>query len=260
MQKTNKALLKENEQLRNRLNALLPENKLPEYNGNPLIFPYYDSVTTTFKQRYTVKKDTTVHLTYKDKYGAILTKDTIKTTYIKSEKDTSITRYIDTLKSYTYIAAEIIHASVNKSNNKFIINKGSKNGIEKDMGVISSNGVFGIVSEVLPQYSELIPIIHTDFKPSVRIKKNNYLSYISWDGSNSNSLNLNEIPLNIALTIGDTIVSAGLKNTAFPQGIIVGTVSKIRKDKGIYQSITIKPSTNFKSVQYLYLLIDSKIN
>ena len=58
---------------------------------------------------------------------------------------------------YEFIPARVVNNTVNRPNNYIMINKGSADGIEKDMGVISSDGIVGIVSDVSLHYASVIP-------------------------------------------------------------------------------------------------------
>src|SRR5690606_11802514 len=54
---------------------------------------------------------------------------------------------------FDVIPAQVVYNSIHKSENYFVINKGSKDGINKGSGVISPQGVAGIVIAVGPRFS-----------------------------------------------------------------------------------------------------------
>ena len=67
--------------------------------------------------------------------------------------------------------------------NNLIIDKGSVDGIKNEMGVISKNGIIGIVNSVSKNYSRVISILNQEIKINVRLK-NNALGSMYWKGLN----------------------------------------------------------------------------
>jgi rod shape-determining protein MreC len=95
---------------------------------------------------------------------------------------------------YTYQYAKVVNNSVNKRYNYITVNKGSKQGIKPDMGVISESGIVGFVKGVSENFSTIVSILNFDFKGSAKIKKNNYFGPLEWSGKNTYTAVLNEIP------------------------------------------------------------------
>ena len=66
----------------------------------------------------------------------------------------------DTL--YKYIPAQVVNNSTNQANNYIIINKGRKDGVERDMSVISSDGIVGVVIDVSRNYASIMSLLHSE--------------------------------------------------------------------------------------------------
>ena len=68
--------------------------------------------------------------------------------------------YGDTIykQQFSYLSASVINNSVNKKNNYLTLNKGAEQGVKPEMGVISSNGIIGIVKEVSDNFSTVISV------------------------------------------------------------------------------------------------------
>ncbi|MDG2371019.1 MAG: rod shape-determining protein MreC [Flavobacteriaceae bacterium] len=132
--------------------------------------------------------------------------------------------------------AKIVKNSIKSSRNYLIINKGKKDSIKEEMGIISSKGIIGIVNSVSENYSSVISILNIDLQINAKFKKNNAFGSLNWDGINSNKMNLNDISIINDVNIGDTIVTGGM-STYFPEGIPIGVVSdyNIFLDKGYYE-------------------------
>ena len=61
-----------------------------------------------------------------------------------------------------------------------IINKGETNGIKKDMSVISSNGIVGIINQTSKNFSSVISILSRDIKINAKLKDSNIFGTLEW--------------------------------------------------------------------------------
>lgn len=165
--------------------------------------------------------------------------------------DTSFT-FSDSL--YNYQPAQVVSNSVNMQNNFMLVNKGSLHGIEREMGVISGQGIAGIVIGTSKHYSRVMSILHRNTRISSRIKKNNQLVNVVWDGQNYSEGRVNDIPSHIRLNTGDTIITSG-NSLIFPKGIVIGTITDqtIAENKTLGEA-TIAFCTDFNSLQHVYLI------
>jgi rod shape-determining protein MreC len=167
------------------------------------------------------------------------------------EKDS---QYIYSHLNWEYIPAKVIDINTHQQHNYLTINKGSRDGIEKDMGVICADGLVGIVSTVAEQYSLVVPLIHTDISISARIKSNGQIGGTKWNGRDYTSVNLTHISRHITVNIGDTIVTSGL-TSVFPEGIPIGVVEKTKlKKTADYHSTQVKLCTDYRSLKYVQVL------
>jgi rod shape-determining protein MreC len=149
-----------------------------------------------------------------------------------SESDTAI-RTVSNLEfhqTYRFIPVEIISNSIVKSHNMITLNKGSRHGIEKGMGVISANGVIGYVYKVSLNYSRVMSTLNKNTRINARIKNNGYFGTITWNAKDPRFVQLNEIPKYIEINKGDTIETDG-ESDFIPGGIMIGTVYDTKIDE-----------------------------
>jgi rod shape-determining protein MreC len=73
---------------------------------------------------------------------------------------------------------------------------------------------------------------------------------LNWDGRNYMHAVLNEIPQHINVAIGDTIETTGY-SAIFPEGMLVGKVSDLKKSGSDFYKITIELFTDFRNLQYV---------
>lgn len=157
------------------------------------------------------------------------------------------TQYI---QQYQFTSARVINNSVNKQKNFFTINKGNRQGIKVDMAVATGNNVAGVVVGCSENFSIAISLLNLDFRLSARIRSNGYFGSLSWDGRNYRHAVLNEIPQHINVVIGDTIETTGY-SAIFPEGMLVGTVSDLKKSGSDFYKITIELFTDFRNLGYV---------
>jgi len=156
--------------------------------------------------------------------------------------------------TYEYISAEVVNNSVTRLLNYITINKGSNDGIESDMGVISTHGVVGIVRTVNNRFSVIIPVVNPKWGLSCKLFNSNYFGTLMWDGRDARYSTLEELPTYAEFHEGDTVVTSGF-SAIFPQGIMVGTIaqSDISVSSGFY-SLRVKLATDFRNLTTVWVV------
>lgn len=182
-------------------------------------------------------------------------KNTLQRVYRDTEVKTfSITDSIYR-QQYIYIRAEVVNNSVNKQKNYITLNRGRLSGVEEDMAVSSSTGIVGIIVEAGRNYSIAMSVLNLEFRLSARLRKNSYFGSLTWDGLNATSLVLNEIPSHVNVSVGDTIETTGF-SAVFPEGIMIGTISEVDGGGGDFYQIRVKPSTEFRKLSNVYVIVN----
>ena len=163
-----------------------------------------------------------------------------------------------TLSDYEYLNATVVSRNVGYWHNKITINKGTYNGVEKDMVVISSKGLIGKVIKTSTFTSDvrLITTSDTSNKISVHISNgdNNLYGLINSYDYNKNVLELEGISNTKDVNIGDYVYTSGLGGV-FPTGILIGIVEEITTDSyDLAKIIKVKPSADFNDINYVSIL------
>ena len=130
--------------------------------------------------------------------------------------------------NFSIINSRVINNSYQEKRNFALINKGSNDGVKIEMGVISANGILGIVNQVSPNYASVISILNLDLGINARLKNNPSFGTLHWTGKSPYKMQLNDIVATTNVTLGDTIVSSG-RSTYFPIGVPLGIISNIKK-------------------------------
>jgi rod shape-determining protein MreC len=160
----------------------------------------------------------------------------------------------DQVQKYNYTPAKIIKNSIDKTANYIYIDKGYKQGIQRQMGVITSNGVIGQVVDVTENYAAVMSILNKNFKVGAKLKNSSYFGPIRWDGSSAAFVTLDEIPKHVKIKKGDTVVTSGYSDL-FPENIVIGRVSKFNAEpEKNFLEIEVKLHTDMQKLTYVYVV------
>lgn len=160
------------------------------------------------------------------------------------------------IERYHFTPAKVINNSIHQKNNYITLNKGAKDGIKSGMGVITSNGVVGIVLNVSPHFSTVQSLLHTETKVSVTLDSLGIFASLVWgDNTDSRFAMVQDIPNHIKVKKGNKIYTSGY--SLFPEGIEVGEVVETEIISGdSFKNIRILLTTNFSSLQHVYVVDD----
>ncbi len=102
----------------------------------------------------------------------------------------------DTIKlQYDFILADVISNSITRGHNYITIEKGRRDGIKPEMGVVDQNGVVGVVNVVGEHASRIISLLNPKMRLSCKIKGSEYFGSLVWDGKNPEEAVLEECPV-----------------------------------------------------------------
>lgn len=158
------------------------------------------------------------------------------------------------VNQYEFIISRVINNSISHAENYITINKGSKDGIEREMGAISQQGIVGIVRAVSTNFAVIQPVINPKTILSCKVKGSNTPGSLVWTGEDYRYVNLEGFPRFEKFQKGDTIITSGYSGI-FPEGIIVGFVedSKGQSDDN-FLVLKIKLSTDFSSLKDILVI------
>ncbi len=174
--------------------------------------------------------------------------------------------YLDTLQKrkvvdsiykqqYSYIVAKVINNSVNHRNNYITINKGSKDGIAKDMGVICGAGVVGVVVNTTDHLANIRSVLHKDTRFSAMLADTKDIGTFLWnDNLDPRSGLLIDVANTAKPRIGQLVVTSNL-SSYFPAGIPIGKISNLQsKDGGVFLNMDLSLAVNYSKLEYVYVI------
>ena len=138
---------------------------------------------------------------------------------------------------------------MNRRDNFITIDKGAQDGIKKDMGVVSGNGVVGIVYLVSDHYSIILPVLNSQSNISCTIRGRGYFGYLHWTGGAIHLAYVDDIPRHAHFKLYDQVVTSGY-SSVFPPGVIVGKILHVyNSSDGLSYRLNVKLSTDFANLR-----------
>lgn len=164
--------------------------------------------------------------------------------------------------SYDKIAAKVIGKDTNNWFNTFTINRGSDDGIQKDMNVISGGGLVGIVYDVGKNYAKVRSIIDDESGVSVSFASTSDTAIASGDLKliEDGEMRVTGILAKAKVSEGDMVITSQISDKFLP-GILVGYVTSISKDSNeLTQSGKIVPVVDFRHIDEVLVIKKIKDN
>lgn len=171
--------------------------------------------------------------------------------------DTFSSTFTDSIKfnkQFKFRDAEVYKNSYSLTNNYITINKGEKDSIKIDFGVITSKGIVGIVENTSKNYASVLSILNTRSKINAQLKKTNHIGTLAWNTKSPEFAQLTDISKFAPVQIGDTIVTGG-QSTIFPKGILIGTINSYTLDaRGDTYTVNVKLFNDMTNLGHVYII------
>ena len=149
-----------------------------------------------------------------------------------------------------YQLAHIILRVFDQCGHYFLVDKGSRHGIQKDMVAVYKNALVGRVEMVYPYWSKVILV--TDARCSVAaFCANTHAHGICEGSSDATCMALNHVNHLDAMQKNDYVISSG-EGIIFSRGFGIGRVTQYTKE-GLFYTVQVKPLISFDSIDYCYL-------
>lgn len=157
-------------------------------------------------------------------------------------------------QKFTFIPSNIIHSSTARRNNYFTIDVGEVQGIKENMGVISPNGVVGIIFKVGKHFSLVKSVLTQDINIDVIVGKDGPQGILKWSGINPRKGNVTGISSDMPVKKGKSIYTLG-SSGVFPKGIKIGSIiDKNRVEDQALWNVEILFSEDYRTLQTVYVV------
>lgn len=156
--------------------------------------------------------------------------------------------------NYKLTAAQVYKNSYSLTNNYLTINKGKRDSISEDFGVVTSNGIIGIIDNTSKKYARVMSVLNTTIRVNAQLKKTEHFGTLKWNGNTPEMVQLVDIQKQAPVVVGDTIITGG-RSTIFPKGIPIGTVVSFKLDETEnYYNIEVKLFNDMTNIGHVYII------
>ena len=166
--------------------------------------------------------------------------------------------FTESKNNYKYVGVNIIGYSGNSLSDGYIIDKGSNDGIDKNMVVVSSKGLVGKVTKVASNFAIVQSILNENIAVAVMDQQTREATGVLQglsDKKDNNMTVVYNLPISSDVKEGDIIITSGL-GKIYPKEIPVGTVVSVEEDNvRVMKSAVVEPFVNFNEVEELFVVI-----
>ena len=209
------------------------------------------SISSNITSYFSLRKQNEVLL---DENESLKNKITALENAVEAVKEDSMLSYVYADNNLHYKAAKVINATTNLQRNYITINKGLRDGVTADMGVVAKDRVVGIVSAASDKFAVVIPVLNPLLTISCKLQKNNQVGALHWDGRDYRYAEMLDVARHIEVSEGDTVVTSGLSEV-FPENILIGVIEKVvLTESDAYYNIRVRLAVDFRSIQYVTVI------
>ncbi|SFR39393.1 rod shape-determining protein MreC [Robiginitalea myxolifaciens] len=170
-------------------------------------------------------------------------------------KDSIIPAPQDTTSlDYVISSARIIKNSFSEANNYLTIDKGTNDGVVQDMGVISTEGIVGIVERSSGNYASVQSVLNSKSIINAKIAGTEYFGSLTWNREDFRLVQLEDIPRQVPLEVGDVVVTGGM-SSIFPENIPIGTIESFELGESqSFYSIDVRLFNDMTNLKPVYVI------
>lgn len=150
--------------------------------------------------------------------------------------------------------AAVVENSINKPDNYITINRGTADGIQPDMGVLSSGGIVGVTYKCSKHYSLVLPILNTRSNISCKVTPGDSFGHLEWVGGDARFAMLRDVPRYAEVHVGDEVVTSG-HSSFFPAGLSVGVIESFEPSAdNLSYNINVHLGTEFSNLRHVLII------
>ena len=153
------------------------------------------------------------------------------------------------------MVTQVISTVNDPYSDQVVIDKGSVNGVYEGQPVISDKGVVGQVVAVAKLTSRVLLICDATHALPIQVLRNDIRVIAAGNGC-TDDLQLEHLPANTDIRVGDVLVTSGLGGY-YPAGLTIGTVEELRTDAdGLTQYAAVTPKAAIASLTQVFLITE----
>lgn len=161
-------------------------------------------------------------------------------------------------QNYNYLGCNIVGYSGGNISNGYIIDKGTNDGLKKDMIIITSVGLVGKITKADTNFSIVQTIMNENIAVAAMVESTRQTTGILQGGVNSKNeklVTLSNIPMDSEIKEGDVILTSGLGGM-YPKEIRIGEVISIDIDSvGLMKKALVRPYVDFDKLDGVFVVV-----
>lgn len=176
----------------------------------------------------------------------------------ENENFRKLLNYKSANPSQTLVAAKVVAKNYGDLRDTVYIDAGESSHIQKDMAVVTENGLVGIVDEVYADYSRILLITSANCRVGARVVHAGYDNSGIVHGiyETENFLVMEHIPKDAKVDEGDLVVTNSYSGK-HPENIYIGRVASVQMDAaGLMQEADVAPAEDVASLEYVLVVRD----
>jgi rod shape-determining protein MreC len=178
----------------------------------------------------------------------------------ENERLRTMIGYQHSARQFDLVAARVIGRESETWSSMIVIDRGTLNGIQNDMPVVTPQGLVGRVVEAGPNSSKVQLILdpRSSVGTIVQRAESRVTGIVQGDMDNPTMPQMVNIPKNADVVEGDVIVTSGFGGI-YPKGIIVGLVSSLKNDDGGLLKIgVLESAVDFQKLEDVMVITASR--
>ena len=148
------------------------------------------------------------------------------------------------------IPARVIGTSADPSSAVVYVDRGQRDGVKKDMGVITPDGVVGKVAEVYGSSAQILLLSDKDSGVGAMLADSRIQSPVG--GMGEPLLNMKYVAADDEVKVGERVVTSGM-DRIFPKDLPVGTVVDVKPGMP-FKKIRVQPAADLERLEEVIIL------
>ena len=153
------------------------------------------------------------------------------------------------------VAAQVIGSSGSDLSRVVYIDKGSNAGLQRDMAVITADGIVGKVLMVYPSVAQVLLINDQSSGVGAILEKTRLQGVLR--GTSTGEVVLERVMSDEQVAPGETVLTSG-GDQIFPKGLPVGTVTKVGAGKDLFLNVKIRPAADLSKLEEVLVLVEKQ--
>jgi len=155
--------------------------------------------------------------------------------------------------SVPMVAARVIGGSPDATSHAIFINRGARDGLKRDMGVITPEGVVGKIEAVFPDTSQVLLLDDRDSGVGALLADSRTQSPVR--GAGEPLLDMEYVSIDTKVQTGEAVLTSG-QDRIFPKDLPVGSVAQVKPDPhGTFQDVRVRPAAHLDRLEEVLVLL-----